>query len=138
MTGYKTAITATATGALFLAGCAVSSMPEPSEGALLFAENCVVCHGSTAQGDGPLAWALAKKPADLTKLASSRDGVLPRTHVLAVIDGYQRFELPGQEMPEFGLLLQGPTVPVDLGDGSFTPVPRPLVALLTYLESIQS
>jgi hypothetical protein len=40
-------------------------------------------------------------------------------------------------MPEFGLLLEGDTVPVDVGDGVFTPTPRPLAALLVYLESIQ-
>ena len=38
---------------------------------------------------------------------------------------------------EFGLLLRGETVPVDVGDGQFTPVPRPLAALMVYLESIQ-
>ena len=58
-------------------------------------------------------------------------------HVLSVIDGYDRTDLPGKEMPEFGLLLEGDTVPVDLGDGVLTPTPRPLAALMAYLESIQ-
>jgi hypothetical protein len=40
-------------------------------------------------------------------------------------------------MPEFGALLEGDTVPVDVGDGVLTPTPRPLAALLAYLESIQ-
>lgn len=60
-----------------------------------------------------------------------------RTRVLSVIDGYDRTGLPGHEMPEFGLLLQGDTVPVDVGDGVMTPTPRPLAALLFYIESIQ-
>jgi hypothetical protein len=54
-----------------------------------------------------------------------------------VIDGYDRTGLPGQDMPEFGLLLEGETVPLDVGDGVLTPTPRPLAALMAYLESIQ-
>ena len=55
-----------------------------------------------------------------------------------MIDGYERAGQPGQEMPEFGLLLEGETVPVDTGDGVLTPTPRPLAALMVYLESIQA
>jgi hypothetical protein len=65
------------------------------------------------------------------------DGTFPRARVLSVIDGYDRTGLPGHDMPEFGLLLEGDTVPVDVGDGVLTPTPRPLAALLAYLESIQ-
>ena len=54
-----------------------------------------------------------------------------------MIDGYHRARMPGQEMPEFGLLLEGETVPMDTGDGVMSPVPRPLAALVTYLERIQ-
>jgi hypothetical protein len=71
----------------------------------------------------------------LTQLAQK--GAFPRAHVLSVIDGYDRTGLPGKEMPEFGLLLKGETVPVDVGDGVLTPTPRPLAALMAYLESIQ-
>lgn len=111
------------------------SMPEPAEGAAIFAENCVQCHGAGAKGDGPWAKGLTPAPADLTRL--SENGAFPKARVLSVIDGYDRIGLPGQEMPEFGALLRGPTVPVDVGDGVLTPTPRPLAALLAYLESIQ-
>ncbi len=57
--------------------------------------------------------------------------------MLSYIDGYTRGRLPKQDMPEFGLLLEGPTVPVDTGDGVLSPVPRPLAALMLYIESIQ-
>ena len=75
-------------------------------------------------------------PPDLTTIAARNEGAFPRAHVLSVIDGYTRMD-PAEDMPEFGLLLRGPTVPVDVGDGQFTPVPRPLAALMVYLESIQ-
>ena len=121
---------------LGLAACVQAvSMPEPDEGAALFAENCAQCHGAGGRGDGPWAAGMTPKPADLTRL--SQGGEFPKARVLSVIDGYDRTGLPGQEMPEFGLLLRGDTVPVDVGDGVLTPTPRPLAALLAYLESIQ-
>lgn len=122
--------------ALGLVACTQVSMPEAPEGKRLFAANCVQCHGTSGKGDGPWASSYSPRPADLTRL--SEDGTFPRARVLSVIDGYDRTGLPGQDMPEFGLLLEGDTVPVDVGDGVLTPTPRPLAALLAYLESIQS
>lgn len=120
---------------IVVAACMQVSMPEPPEGQAVFAENCAQCHGPSGKGDGPWAASLSPRPADLTQL--SDNGVFPRARVLSVIDGYDRTGLPGHEMPEFGLLLRGDTVPVDVGDGVLTPTPRPLAALLAYLESIQ-
>ena len=130
-----------AAGLVALGACVSQEMPEPGEGAMLFAENCAMCHGATAQGDGELAAEIrretGRRPADLTMITRSSKGVFPRAKVLSYIDGYTRGRLPEQNMPEFGLLLEGPTVPVDTGDGVMSPVPRPLVALMVYLESIQ-
>ena len=112
------------------------SMPEPSEGRALFDANCAQCHGRDGRGEGAWAASLDPPPSDLTQL--SKDGEFPRARVLSVIDGYDRTGLPGKDMPEFGLLLEGDTVPVDVGDGVMTPTPRPLAALMAYLESIQT
>jgi putative copper resistance protein D len=38
-----------------------------AQGAALFATHCTGCHGRSARGDGPLARALAVRPADLTE-----------------------------------------------------------------------
>ena len=130
-----------AAGVLLLAGCMSQDMPDPGEGALLFAENCAMCHGPQGRGDGELAREIraerGRKPTDLTLLTRRAKGSFPRAEVLSYIDGYTRGRLPEQDMPEFGLLLEGPTVPVDTGDGVLSPVPRPLAALMVYLESIQ-
>ena len=135
------AVAAARTGLAGLVACAGSEMPEPDEGARLFAENCVMCHGTDARGNGELAKEiraeLGRRPADLTTIARRNKGVFPRAEVLSYVDGYTRGRLPQQNMPEFGLLLEGPTVPVDTGDGVMSPVPRPLVALMVYLESVQ-
>ncbi|MDX1781569.1 MAG: c-type cytochrome [Thalassovita sp.] len=129
-------ILAAAAGAAALVACTTDSMPGPGEGAMLFADNCAICHGASGRGDGEFAVGLRPVPSDLTTI-TRRYGDFPRAQVLSVIDGYTRMENPGENMPEFGLLLEGDTVPVDTGDGQFTPVPRPLAALLVYLESIQ-
>ena len=120
-----------------LLGCVQAEMPEIAEGRTLFLDNCAVCHGSFGAGDGPMAPALDPAPAKLTTIAARNGGAFPKARVLSVIDGYTRMQRAGPDMPEFGLLLQGDTVPVDTGDGIMTPTPRPLAALLTYLESIQ-
>jgi mono/diheme cytochrome c family protein len=121
-----------------LAGCALwSFMPSPAEGQRLYAQNCVQCHGASGLGDGDLAQGMAPRPANLTQIAAQNGGAFPRTRVLSAIDGYAK-GTRGGAMPEFGAWLGGPTVPVALEDGSQTPVPRPLAALLGYLESIQT
>lgn len=61
-----------AAGVILLAGCVSQEMPSPGEGAVLFAENCAMCHGAQARGNGELAKEIrpigVKKPADLTLL----------------------------------------------------------------------
>ena len=118
-----------------IVACATVDMPEPVEGQLLFEQNCAVCHGTAGRGDGLIADQLDPSPPDLTRITFRERDVFPRTRVLSVIDGYTR-QAPDEKMPEFGLLLEGETVPVVLEDGKMSPVPRPLAALLVYLESI--
>ncbi len=120
---------------LVMVACTQVSMPEAPEGAQLYTENCSQCHGPSGKGDGPWANDMSPAPSDLTQL--SVDGDFPRARVLSIIDGYDRTGLPGQAMPKFGDLLEGDTIPLDVGDGVLTPTPRPLAALLAYLESIQ-
>lgn len=123
-------------GLALVGACAVQDMPDPVEGRIAYDQNCAVCHGVNGQGGGILASSVTPAPPDLTRITAGGDGTFPRTAVLSKIDGYTRREAVAG-MPEFGALLQGDTVPVLLEDGRLSPVPRPLAALLTYLESIQ-
>jgi mono/diheme cytochrome c family protein len=129
-------VSAAVVGLGAIVACATVDMPEPVEGEILFEQNCAICHGNTGRGDGILAKSLTPPPPDLTRITFRERDVFPRTRVLSVIDGYTR-QAPDETMPEFGLLLEGETVPVVLEDGKLSPVPRPLAALLVYLESIQ-
>ena len=119
--------------AALLVACVAESMPEPVEGQMLFAENCTSCHGENARGGVRYA---GKVTPDLTRIAARNGGVFPRARVMSQIDGYGRGKLPVEKMPEFGALLSGEQVPVEV-DGTLTPTPRSLAALLFYLESIQ-
>ena len=120
-----------------VAACAASEMPGPSEGAAIFAENCVSCHGASATGNGPLANGLSPAPSDLTQIAARNGGVFPRAQTLSVIDGYSKGPLEDRAMAEFGAQMSGEDpVPVD-GDGRLTPPARSLAALLASLGRIE-
>lgn len=97
---------------------------------------CVDCHGPDGRGSGPAAEGMTPHPVDLTQVAARNGGVFPRLQVMGHIYGFTpgRSESP---MPEFGDLLEGPTVPYDAGDGILTPTPVRLVALMEYVEAMQ-
>jgi mono/diheme cytochrome c family protein len=119
---------------LLVAACATNEMPAASEGEPLFNNNCAACHGYDATGGELVAGQVAP---NLTRISARNDGVFPRARVLSKIDGYGHGKAPARIMPEFGSLLEGDLVPVEV-DGTLTPTPRPLAALLAYLESIQT
>ncbi|MBR9844041.1 MAG: cytochrome c [Rhodobacteraceae bacterium] len=117
--------------------CTAYEMPEHREGAAIYEQNCAMCHGSDGRGDGEVAAGMSPAPADLTVLARSNGGAFPVSRVLSQVDGYLKGDMAGDDMPEFGVLLEGDLVPVETDDGIMTPTPRPLAALLAYLETIQ-
>jgi len=118
-----------------LAACvAQNEMPQPSEGAKIYANNCTACHGFRADEEAVLAG--GEIAPNLSQISARNGGEFPRAAVLSQIDGFSRGSHAGQVMPEFGAELTGPLVPVDI-DGTLTPTPRPLAALLAYLEDIQ-
>lgn len=119
-----------------LVACTEVRMPDRTDGAAFFAENCVSCHGPGAQGDGPLAGDLSEAPADLTQLARNNGGVFPAAETLSFIYGEPSQSHLSRVMPEFGGAMADDLVPVEI-EGILTPTPRELAGLLAYLESIQ-
>ena len=123
-------------GAMFLGACSMVEWPIVS-GKSVYNEYCVMCHGPSGTGDGALADDLFTRPTDLTRLSLDNDGEFPRVRVLSHIDGYLRGENSSGAMPEFGLLLVGENVLMETGEGVVTPTPKPLLAVVNYLERIQ-
>lgn len=107
-----------------------------STGAGDYARLCASCHGPEGRGDGPAAAGLASRPADLTRIARRAGGTYPRLQVMSRIYGYTMGS-SDSHMPQFGDLLEGPSVLYDPGDGIETPTPARLVALQQYLETLQ-
>ncbi|SIT03950.1 Cytochrome c [Roseivivax lentus] len=123
---------------LALAGVLSACTPEPPvSGRALFAENCAGCHGSDATGGGPGA-SPGTTPPDLTRIAARRDGIWPMLEVMSIIDGYAKGTNPRAGMPAFSGFLDPPLVPFDTGNGVTVEAPRNLIALVEYLETIQS
>lgn len=125
-----------AAAALTLAAC-VPPGPPATTGASDFADLCAPCHGPTGVGNGAMAAALKIKPADLTGLSARNGGTFPLARVMSKIWGYTKGQGAPSMMPEFGPLLDGPTVLVDVGDGIQTPTPQRLIDLANYLVTIQ-
>ena len=103
-------------GLMFSAG-AVSAQPKIEKGPIkstpvgdavaMFNTYCAVCHGKEGKGDGPAAKALAKAPADLTKLTARNNGTFPDVRVRRYIEGVDEVAAHGtRDMPMWGELFR--------------------------------
>lgn len=72
---------------------------DPSRGALLYAENCVPCHGANGEGDGPRAYFIFPKPRNFHAAETRR--YLSRRNLYNGI----KFGVVGKEMPAWGKVL---------------------------------
>lgn len=108
-----------------------------TQGRDLYLTHCAACHGSDGKG-GAQKGTDQIKPADLTKIAQRRDGVWPMLEVMSIIDGYTKATKPREGMPVVAELNEGPQTVFDSGNGRGLAVPERLVAVATYLETIQS
>lgn len=106
---------------------------QTTTGAELYRTYCASCHGATARGDGPLAGAMSRKPANLTEIAKRNGGEYPSELVFRTIDGKQPVRgHGGPDMPVWGDVF---TKSRDAGDAAR--VKAVIESLVVYLESIQ-
>jgi len=78
----------------------------PVSGRQMFASYCAPCHGTDGRGNGPVAPALKRQPADLTALARNNGGKFPSSHVATVLE--YGTDLPAHgtaQMPVWGPVL---------------------------------
>jgi len=80
----------------------------PTDAKQMFDTYCAVCHGTTGVGNGPAASALAKAPADLTKISARNGGIFPDVRVKRYIEGLDSVAAHGsRDMPMWGDLFKG-------------------------------
>lgn len=71
----------------------------------MFDSYCAVCHGKDGMGKGPAASAMAKVPADLTKISARNKGTFPDVRVRRYIEGLDEVPAHGsRDMPMWGSL----------------------------------
>lgn len=85
-------------------GTAFAQNPQLDSGRALFLTYCASCHGTDAQGSGPVADSLKARPPNLTHFALNNHGVFPVERLHRVVDGRdQSVRAHGSmEMPVWG------------------------------------
>lgn len=123
--------------AALVLGCTAQQPPDASDpafGKTLYDENCAICHGTEARGDGPGGVGLTPPPPNLRLLASRNSGVFDSDYVMSTI-----FTSPSEDigpMPAFAHRDLGDLIIVE-EDGLGTPVFTNLLAISSYLETLQ-
>jgi mono/diheme cytochrome c family protein len=80
-----------------------STQQDVRKGSELYRNHCATCHGTTGQGDGPMAAYLNVPPANLTTIAGRNRGVFPTEVVHRIIDGRRALKTHGDSaMPVWG------------------------------------
>jgi mono/diheme cytochrome c family protein len=88
----------------------------PLDGAKIFRNYCVSCHGVNGNGDGPVAATLKTKVPQLTTLARRNHGAFPTARVRSIIAGDQGPAVHGsREMPIWGPIFHQIENDQDLG-----------------------
>ena len=99
-------------------------------GVATFNAYCTVCHGPAGKGDGPVAKALNKAPADLTQITKRHNGKFPASAIKMEIGGESTVAAHGtRDMPTWGPVFR-------TTEG--TAAELRLKNLVDYLESIQA
>ncbi len=133
ITGTLAVLAAAGTAVWASAQTASKSLTDGLDGPALSKTDCSSCHGTTGEGDGPIADALRYRPADLTLIARRAKGTFARDKVHQMIDG--RVPVKGHggpDMPLWGDAFKRS------GDGYSEAAVRDRIgAIVEHLESMQ-
>jgi len=98
---------AMAAAALVVTGAACSQSPPMVTGRELYGRHCASCHGEAADGNGPVAASLRRRPSDLRTIARRHGGRFDEAYVMSVVDGRRLVAEHGpREMPVWGAVFE--------------------------------
>ena len=116
-----------------IAPASAQEYKQSTTGGEVYRTYCASCHGTSARGDGPLASAMNKKPANLTEIAKRNGGEFPSELVFKTIDGKTPVRgHGGPDMPVWGDAFSKSR---EAGDAER--VKAVIQSLVDYLGSIQ-
>ena len=110
-----------------------AQITQTTPGGAVFQMYCAGCHGTAARGDGPLARAMTRKPANLTEIARRNGGQFPSDLVFRTIDG--RHPVRGHGGPDMPAWADAFSKSREAGDADR--VKAVIQSLVDYLDSIQ-
>jgi mono/diheme cytochrome c family protein len=126
-------------GTLLWVGAGVSFAQQQevtTAGRKVYEQNCAVCHGPQAKGDGVAMSLLTTKPADLTQIAKRNGGEFPFWKVYGVIDGREDVKGHGtRDMPIWGAEFRAQAGASPTAESQ---VRGRILELVYYLQSIQA
>jgi len=103
-----------------------------ASGQQMFNTYCATCHGPEGRGDGPVAVALKKAPADLSSLTIRNNGKFPDLDLFHSILGDGTIAAHGsKDMPVWGDVLKS------LDGDSSSMVRLRISNLIDYIKSLQ-
>jgi len=124
--------------AMGLTGLSTSGQAQDvGEGGLLYKTHCANCHGTEADGNGPLANAMIMKPKNLSQLSAENDGVFPIVRVVKRIDGRDALVSHGSPMPVYGQFFEGDDTALKTPSGQPIMTSRAIADLVAYLQEQQ-
>jgi hypothetical protein len=119
---------------------ATAQQPDPGNGGKkIYEDRCVICHGPSGKGDGPIGEMFSIRPSDLSKL-QAKNSFFPYLEVLKRIDGREVIAGHGSEMPVWGEYFMVESLEdrgVDPKDAANIVNGR-LASLVFYLATLQS
>jgi mono/diheme cytochrome c family protein len=119
---------------LSLSARAAAGDNDIAKGRELYLEHCAACHGTKADGHGPLEHELMARPADLRLLSRRYGNPLPEDQIARFMDGRADVKAHGpRDMPVWGEeMWQYPE-----GQGNPNQVSDSVALIIRYLQSIQ-
>ncbi len=121
-------------GLVLISSVAMAGNSNVEQGHVIYVEFCASCHGSLAEGDGPMARALLSPPSNLRLLSERYGNPLPEDEIARFIDGRANVKAHGpRDMPVWGEAAWANAE----GKGSQSQVRSWVAKVVAYLQSLQ-